>query len=246
MRPLSTLDRRTLLKAMSLAPVAAALPAAVQAEVAKAGLITGDVCLLQAEVTEGPFYIDPKLLRSDITEGKPGLQMQMRLQVVSADCTPIKDARVDLWHCDAQGLYSGVANLGGAADTTGQTFLRGTQLTDDTGVATFQTIFPGWYPGRTTHMHYKVILDQATVLTGQVFFDETVNQSIYDDHDDYARDGARDMANDDDRIAIAAGTAALATVGLTAPDGVMDAALVVGVNPEAGSSGLLNWLWKRG
>jgi protocatechuate 3,4-dioxygenase beta subunit len=246
MRPLTTLDRRTLLKALSLAPFAAALPEAVLAEVDKAGLISTDVCMLQVEVTEGPFYVDPKLIREDITEGRAGLPMQLRLQVVTADCTPVPAARVDLWHCDAQGVYSGAENLGGGEDTTGQTFLRGTQMTGADGVAQFQTIFPGWYPRRTTHMHYKVFVDETTVLTGQVFFDETVNQAIYDDHEAYDRDGSRDMLNDEDRIAAEAGAGAYAAVKMTEPDGAMEAALVVGINPAGGSAGLLDWLWKRG
>lgn len=245
MRPLSTLDRRTLLQALTFAPIAATLPGPVLAEVAQAGLISTDVCMLSTEVTEGPFYVDPKLVRSDITEGRPGLPMTLRLQVVSADCTPVVGARVDVWHCDAGGVYSGVQNLGGGADTVGQTFLRGTQPTDTTGVATFQTIFPGWYSGRTTHVHYMVYLDEKTVLTSQIFFDEAVNQAIYDDHEAYARDGARDMLNADDGIAADAGDGAYAQVKMTEPDGAMEAALVVGINPEGGSSGLLDWLWKK-
>ncbi len=245
MRPLSTLDRRTLLKALTIAPVAVTLPGAVLAEVAQAGLISTDVCMLSTAVTEGPFYVDPNLIRSDIAEGRPGLPMTLRLQVVTADCLPVAGARVDVWHCDAGGVYSGVQNLGGGADTVGQTFLRGTQATDSTGVATFQTIFPGWYPGRTTHVHYMVYLDAKTVLTSQIFFDEAVNRAIYDDHEAYARDGARDMLNADDGIAADAGDGAYARVKMTEPDGAMEAALVVGINPEGGSSGLLDWLWKR-
>jgi protocatechuate 3,4-dioxygenase beta subunit len=245
MRPLSTLDRRTLLKALTMTPVVAALPGAVLAEVAQAGLISTDVCMLSTEVTEGPFYVDPNLVRSDIAEGRPGLPMTLRLQVVRADCAPVEGARVDVWHCDAGGVYSGVQNLGGGADTVGQTFLRGTQATDSTGVATFQTIFPGWYPGRTTHVHYMIYLNEKTVLTSQIFFDEAVNQAIYDDHEAYGRDGARDMLNADDGIAAEAGDGAYARVKMTEPDGAMEAALVVGINPEGGSSGLLDWLWKK-
>ena len=140
---------------------------------------------------------------------------------------------------------SGVGNLGGGADTTGQTFLRGTQRTDSKGVVTFQTIFPGWYRGRTTHVHYKVFLDEKTVLTSQIFFDEVVNQAIYADHEAYARQGQRDMLNADDGIAADAGKAAYAQVKMTEPDGAMEAALVVGISPEGGSSGLLDWLWKK-
>lgn len=245
MPPLSTLDRRTLLQALTFAPVAAALPQAMQAEVAQAGLISTDVCMLSAEVTEGPFYVDPKLIRADITEGRPGLPMQLRLQVVTADCAPVVGARVDVWHCDAQGVYSGVQNLGGGADTIGQTFLRGTQATDSAGVATFQTVFPGWYSGRTTHVHYKVYLADKTVLTSQIFFDEAVNQAIYDDHEAYARNTPRDMLNAADSISAEAGQGAYARVKMTEPDGAMEAALVVGINPEGGASGLLDWLWKR-
>lgn len=245
MPPLSTLDRRTVLQALSLAPLAAAIPQALRAQVDQAGLISTDVCLVQPELTEGPFYIDPELVRADITEGRAGLPLLLRLQVVSADCTPIAGARVDVWHCDAQGVYSGVENLGGGPDARGESFLRGTQMTDAAGVATFQTIFPGWYPGRTTHVHYKVFLDGDAVLTSQIFFDEAVNQSIYDDHDAYAREGARDMVNAADVIAGRAGDGAYARVRMTEPDGAMEAALVVGVAPEGRAGGLLDWLFKK-
>jgi protocatechuate 3,4-dioxygenase beta subunit len=245
MRPLSTLDRRTLLKALTVAPVASILPFAGHAQAAKLGLISTDVCLLQPELTEGPFYVDPKLIRADITEGRAGLPMQLRLQVVGADCAPVVGARVDIWQCDAQGVYSGVMNLGAGPDTTSQTFLRGTQPTDAAGVATFQTIFPGWYPGRTAHVHYKVYLDETTVLTSQIFFDEAVNQAIYDDHEAYDRPFARDMLNDQDGIAGKAGIGAIAAVKMTEPDGIMEAGLVVGISPEAGAGGLLDWLLKK-
>lgn len=244
MRSLSTLDRRTVLKALSLVPLAI-LPSGLAARAETAGLISTDVCLLQKEVTEGPFYIDPKLLRSDITEGKPGLPMQLRLQVVTADCVPVVGARVDVWHCDALGVYSGVQNMGDGGDTLSQTFLRGTQQTDNAGIVTFQTVFPGWYRGRTTHVHYKVFLDAKTVLTSQIFFDEAVNAEIYADHPAYARQGQRDMLNADDRIAADAGDGAYARVKMTAPDGAMEAALVVGISPDDGSAGLLDWLWKK-
>lgn len=231
MRPLSTLDRRTVLQAISLAPLAV-MPSGLAARADEVGLISTDMCVLQKEVTEGPFYVDPKLLRANITEGQTGLPMQLRLQVVTADCAPVLGARVDVWHCNAQGVYSGVHNLGYAADTTGQTFLRGTQTTDTQGVVAFQTIFPGWYAGRTTHVHYKVFLDDKTVLTSQIFFDEAVNRSIYADHAAYTRPSHRDMLNVQDGIAADAGAGAYARVKMTEPDGGMQAALVVGNQPR--------------
>lgn len=236
--PLSTLDRRAVLKAIALAPVATTLPA-LRAEAQAAGLITTDICMVQAEVTEGPFYLDPGLIRQDITEGRPGLPMRLRLQVVTADCAPVADARVDVWHCDAAGVYSGVDNLGpDGADTTGQTFLRGSQPTDAAGLAEFRTIFPGWYRGRTTHIHYKVFLQDNAVLTGQLFFDDAATAEIYAETEPYAaRAAARDMLNDADHIARDAGPAALARLALDAPDGEVQAALVIGIDPGAASGG---------
>lgn len=129
-----------------------------------------DVCVITPEVTEGPYYFDPDLERADITEQRPGVATTVKLQVVDGLCTPLPGARVDLWHCDAAGQYSGYANQTGGVDTTGQTFMRGTQFAGDDGVVEFQTIYPGWYAGRTTHIHFKVFLDETTVLTGQIFF----------------------------------------------------------------------------
>lgn len=125
---------------------------------------TPSACVLAAEMTEGPFYLPLDLVRKDITEGTPGVPLQLRIAVqdVSA-CAPLADAAVDIWHCDAQGYYSGVTGEpgGGAsaeenAGAEAGTFLRGIQTTDGDGIAEFTTIYPGWYPGRTVHTHMKV------------------------------------------------------------------------------------------
>src|SRR5438067_2308343 len=110
-------------------------------------------CVLTPEVTEGPYYLDLDKVRSDITEGKEGAPLDLKLTVVDATgCTPIKDAAVDVWHCDAGGVYSGFSQAsagggpgGGQSKTDDQTFLRGTQVSDANGLAEFQTIYPGWY-----------------------------------------------------------------------------------------------------
>ncbi len=235
---MTTLDRRNLLKTLAAVPLMGVLPSMLRAEAASAGLIATDVCMLSPELTDGPFYVDPKLIRSDITEGVAGAPMALRLQVVNAECVPVVGARVDVWHCDAVGAYSGVANLGGGPDLTGQTFLRGTQSTDAAGVATFQTIYPGWYSGRTTHIHYMVILEDNTVLTSQIFFDEAVNDSVYAGNAAYDRAGAvRDMLNANDNIAQDAGDGAYCTVETSGAG--MTASLVVGINPDAASGGIL-------
>jgi len=112
-------------------------------------------CVLTPEQEEGPFYIDLARVRRDIVEDRPGVPFALALTVVDAKtCEPIRDAAVDIWHCDALGVYSGEPSEG----SEGETFLRGVQLTEANGLAEFETIYPGQYPGRTTHIHLKVHL----------------------------------------------------------------------------------------
>jgi protocatechuate 3,4-dioxygenase beta subunit len=123
-------------------------------------------CVLAPEQTEGPYYIDGEKLRRNITEGKSGVSLTLRALVVDAStCRPIRGAALDIWHCDAAGAYSGFG-----AGATSRTFLRGIQKTDAKGFATFKTIYPGWYPGRTVHIHVKVHLGGNVVHTGQLYF----------------------------------------------------------------------------
>jgi protocatechuate 3,4-dioxygenase beta subunit len=197
------------------------------------GLISSNVCAVMPETTEGPYYIDPKFVRQDITEGRPGIPLRMQLQVVTADCRPLANARIDIWQCDAQGDYSGYANMGSNrdSDTTGQTFLRGTQLTDSNGIVTFETLYPGWYHGRTTHIHYKVFLDRKTVLTSQIFFPDALSEYIYIKNAAYARNETRDTVNAIDGIAEQAGQGSYCAVREQKDRYI--AALVVGVDPNA-------------
>lgn len=110
-------------------------------------------CVLTPEQEEGPFYIDLAQVRGDIAEDRPGVPLALAVTVVdSSTCEPIRDAAVDVWHCDALGVYSGEPSEGSADET----FLRGIQLTDGNGLAEFATVYPGQYPGRTTHIHLKV------------------------------------------------------------------------------------------
>ena len=137
------------------------------------------VCILTPEATQGPFYFDPKLVRIDITEGKPGAPLALTLQAVETEnCASLKAARVDVWHSDGFGLYSGYARQE-TGSSEGETFLRGTQFTDADGAARFNTIYPGWYPGRTPHIHFKVILDDKDLVTGQLYFPDTISERIY-------------------------------------------------------------------
>jgi protocatechuate 3,4-dioxygenase beta subunit len=134
-------------------------------------------CWLTPEETAGPFWFDPHLDRRDIREGRPGVPLTLALTLVDTDCKPIEGARIDIWHCDKDGLYSGYEQPEG--DTSGETFLRGSQVTDARGVATFTTIYPGWYGGRATHIHFKARTGKRTYVTSQFAFPDAQNDAVY-------------------------------------------------------------------
>jgi protocatechuate 3,4-dioxygenase beta subunit len=169
--------RRSLLGLGGLFAAALGAGAAKASEAAgPAGVASGQVkCVLTPEMTEGPYYIDGEKLRRDITEGKAGTRLDLALTVVNAStCKPIRNAIVDIWHCDASGIYSGFG-----AGSSNRSFLRGLQKTDARGVAHFKTIYPGWYPGRTVHIHVKVHVGGNVVHTGQLFFTDSVTDAAY-------------------------------------------------------------------
>ena len=139
--------------------------------------------------TAGPFPLlavlsESKFLRSDITEGQPGVPLQLTLEVadVGRNCAPVTGAAVYVWHCSKDGAYSGYEQ-GAQGDQRGKTWLRGLQLTDGAGRATFRTIYPGWYPGRVTHIHFQVYVgDQRhgrATATSQLVFPEEVTAAVY-------------------------------------------------------------------
>ena len=196
-----------------------------------------DVCAIIPEVTEGPYYFDPAMERVDITEGRPGIPMRVRLQVVDASCLPMPGARVDIWHCDATGIYSGYAGQGddGSVDTTGETFMRGTQFADDNGIVEFESVYPSWYRGRTTHVHFKVFLDETNILTGQIFFPDALSEYIYLNVAPYNdRASQRDTLNANDGIATQSTRAAFAFIKELDEEYLV--AMIVGVDPTAQSA----------
>ena len=170
-------------------------------------------CVLTPEATEGPFYLDLDKVRSDITEGKDGTPLDLKITVVDATgCAPIKDAAIDVWHCDAVGVYSGFSQAGGGGPgggqsaTDDQTFLRGTQVTDANALGEFRTIYPGWYRGRAVHIHMKVHVGGSVVHTGQLFFDDGLTDQVYGSAP-YSSRGTPDVRNSADDIYRSAGAA---------------------------------------
>jgi protocatechuate 3,4-dioxygenase beta subunit len=161
-----------------------------------------DPCTLTPEQTQGPYYFDVDAIRSDIREDREGVVLRLALKVQDADCQPISNAVVDVWHCDAGGLYSGfeaasTGRGGGRGRTDEETYLRGAQVTNADGVVQFTTVYPGWYRGRTAHIHAKVHLDRETLLTTQLYFDEEVTAQVYE-REPYAANGRADTTNRSD------------------------------------------------
>ena len=159
----------------------------------EAGQPTGTLpaCVVRPAQMEGPYFVDEKLQRVDIRRdpgngaipGGAPLDLELRLtQVKAGACTPLAGAMVDLWHCDAVGVYSDVKDTEGRFDTRGQKFLRGYQVTDAKGVARFQTIFPGWYEGRAVHLHFKVRTPVSGGrhhdFTSQLYFDDAITAEV--------------------------------------------------------------------
>jgi protocatechuate 3,4-dioxygenase beta subunit len=144
-------------------------------------------CLLTPEVTQGPYWIKTSPTRGDIRETRRGLRLDLVLTVLNArTCTPIAGADVEVWHADATGVYSGfeTASSGGPGRNSGPTdakrYLRGHQKSAADGTARFTTVFPGWYRGRTPHIHLKVHVGGRVVHTGQAFFDERTQAAVYE------------------------------------------------------------------
>jgi protocatechuate 3,4-dioxygenase beta subunit len=196
-------------------------------------------CKLTPEVTEGPFYIALDKIRRDITEGRPGVPLTLKVRVIDVKrCAPIHSAAVDIWHCDAGGLYSDESSNG----TAGQTYLRGVQLTNKKGFATFQTVYPGHYTGRATHIHLKVHIGgkaKGGTLrgghvshTGQLFFAESANSGVYA-LSPYSSDTAQRTLNVSDSIySQAGGTSAEVSLKGSASSGFVGK-IVLGVKPKA-------------
>jgi protocatechuate 3,4-dioxygenase beta subunit len=173
-----------------------------------AGVASGAVkCVLTPELTEGPFYISGERIRRNITDGRPGAALKLHLGVVDASsCRPLKGAAVDIWHADASGVYSGFGQ--GASS---RTFMRGVQKTDSNGLAVFDTVYPGWYQGRAVHVHVKVYTGGNVVHTGQLFFPDTMTDSVYR-QSPYSSRPNRDTRNATDSIFVNGGKNSLLAV----------------------------------
>jgi protocatechuate 3,4-dioxygenase beta subunit len=187
--------------------------------------LAAPACIVRPEQTEGPYFVDERLARSDIridpSDGslRDGVPLKITFVVGRLDggsCTPFAGVHVDVWHCDAAGVYSDVSDP--SFDTTGQKF-RGSQVTGATGAAIFFTIFPGWYEGRTVHIHWKLRTDPDAAsgleFTSQLYFDDALTDIVHAGQP-YAAKGQRTLRNAGDGIFASGGDQLLLAV---TPDG---------------------------
>jgi protocatechuate 3,4-dioxygenase beta subunit len=168
------------------------------------------LCIVRPQQTEGPYFVDERLHRSDIrsdpTDGRimAGIPLTLTLQVMrlnATGCVPLPDAQVDIWQCGAEGVYSDVEDPG--FNTRGQKFLRGYQVTNAQGDARFLTIYPGWYPIRTVHIHFKVrtaaIAGRNFEFTSQLYFPDELTDRVHT-APPYSSKGRRRVRNHHDFI----------------------------------------------
>ncbi|WP_369170585.1 intradiol ring-cleavage dioxygenase [Streptomyces sp. R28] len=239
-----------------------ATDAATTATTTTASESAGSCMTLMSSVTEGPYYLDNALVRKDITEGKSGVPLTLRLTVVDATdgCTPVSGAAVEIWHCDAWGYYSGytTANPGGSAPAESEdgstaddnTYLRGYQVANAGGVVKFETIFPGWYTPRTCHIHLKVHTggqkEDGTYeggkvnYTGQLFFADDIAEEIFT-LEPYSKHSGSYTTLDNDMVydggGASSGLLTLKAVHKKDPSKGYKGFLTLGIDPDAENTG---------
>lgn len=193
-------------------------------------------CVLTPEETAGPYPLFSDIasastyMREDITEGKTGVPLQLLLTFVNVNdsCAPITDALIYTWHCDKDGVYSGYSQPGG--NTLGETFCRGVQMTDSTGLVRFTTIYPGWYSGRITHAHFRAYLGNSLQATSQLAFPQDITRVVYASSLYAARGQNTSVTSfSADNVFSDGEQYQLCTVTANASTGGYDAALTVGI-----------------
>lgn len=199
----------TLDNATAEATAAAGIATAEAANTAVAAVEGAAVpaCVVRPEVTEGPYYVEENLVRADVRSDsatgavQAGMPLTLTFnvsQVSNSSCAALAGATVEIWHCNAEGAYSDVTDR--SFDTVGQDWLRGAQVTDANGMATFTTIYPGWYSGRAVHIHFKVRPNETQEFTSQLFFEDALSQQVFTQESYAARGSTPDVLNSADNI----------------------------------------------
>ena len=175
-----------------------------------------NMCRVATAALEGPYYIDERILRSDIREGQPGVPLELELQILNANasCRPVKGVPVSIWHCNAEGEYSGylfnnpnelpdmksVNEVGHVQEKDNERWLRGVQTTDADGKVNFRTIVPGWYSPRAAHIHVRAFLSKSEMITTQLYFEQSLLNTIQSTHKAYKERGVAVYTNENDVV----------------------------------------------
>ena len=175
-----------------------------------------DLCRIATATVEGPYYIDQRIIRSDIRDNQPGVPLELELRIANANasCRPIAGALVSIWHCNAEGEYSGylfndpnkfpelntVNELGHVQEQDAERFLRGAQTSDADGKVTFRTIVPGWYTPRAAHIHVRAYLNDKTMITTQLYFPQSLLNTIQSSQNAYKARGFSIYTNENDVV----------------------------------------------
>jgi protocatechuate 3,4-dioxygenase beta subunit len=167
-------------------------------------------CALLCETTPGPCTTSNTPIRQDVSEGEAGLPVRLALKIVREDCSPVAGATVEIWHTHKKGVYSGLTPAlafctNGDEDAPNHMWFRGVQQTDANGRVNFDTCFPGWYPGRSIHIHVQIKIGATTFATSQLFFDEALTQEIFAAHPEYQDFGQPDTVQSTDGVLVGAG-----------------------------------------
>ena len=189
----------------------------------------GTACAVYPSQTLGPCYAQMPMMREDISDGMTGLPVRLSFLVVRGSaCTPVPDAQIDIWHSGSNGIYSAYATgticNPGSMNVQSQMFCRGVQVTSAMGRADFNTVFPGWYTGRTIHIHFTVRVGGRETKTSQLYFEDAMCDEIFT-QGEYVSRGRRDTTNASDQIFKSGGASPAAVIFTTAkrPDGALHA-----------------------
>lgn len=235
------MERKDFLKGMGVLGLGAIIPASKAETVADTLSGNSSSCVLIPTETAGPFPLDlsanTTYFRNDIRETKTGTQLNVKMKILGlTNCEPMPNLRVNIWHCDKDGLYSGYSQANNAGQA-GLTYLRGYQMTDANGEVEFITIFPGWYSGRICHIHFQVYVSSMYAAISQMTFDVNTKNAIYAANPLYTK-GSDPMTLASDNIFSDGYTYQMATLTPNATTGGYDAYLEVSIQGSGTATGL--------